>query len=220
MTSLRMAKKELRSKIKRILSGVNKDSIIRQSSVATRNLISLPEYQTAKVLSVYLSMPSGEVETSDIVRDALAKGKQVFVPYIYQLESSPDGKKSSIMEMLALRSIEDYESLQPDKWGIPSLSADTVASRQNCFGGYGLLGSQPPSSTSEAPGLDFIVMPGMAFDESFARLGHGKGYYDHFLNRYHSFMKDSSATRRPFLGEKLRFVCLTFPMVLTSDLFR
>lgn len=162
--------------------------------------MSLPEYQAAKTLSVYLSMPSGEIQTTDIVCDAFKKGKQVYVPYIYQLEATPGGKKSSSMEMLALQSMEDYESLQPDKWGIPSLGKETLAARNNCLGGHGLQGLQPPSG--ESTGLDFIVMPGMAFDETFARLGHGKGYYDHFLNRYHSLMKDSSATRRPYLGEK------------------
>lgn len=145
-------------------------------------------------------MPSGEIQTADIVHDAFKKGKQVYVPYIYQLESTTGGKKSSIMEMLALQSVEDYDSLQQDNWGIPSLNKDSLASRQNCLGGNGLQGLQSPMG--DGPGLDFIVMPGMAFDESFARLGHGKGYYDYFLNRYHNIMKDSSATRRPYLGEK------------------
>lgn len=171
--------------------------------MTAKNLVSLPEYQAARTLSVYLSMPSGEVQTTDIVRDAFSRGKHVYVPYIHRFESPGSTKKSSLIEMLDLRSIEDYESLQLDKWGIPSLDLSSISARKNCLGGHGLHGSQAPSSKSEAPGLDFIVMPGMAFDEDFARLGHGKGYYDQFLTRYHSIMKDSSATGKPYLGEFL-----------------
>jgi 5-formyltetrahydrofolate cyclo-ligase len=175
---------------------------VPSASIATRNLLSLPEYQAAKTLSVYLSMPSGEIMTAAVVRDAFSKGKQVYVPYIHAIVDSSTGKrKSSIMDMLALHSLEDYESLQPDKWGIPSLDATTVSERKNCLGGQGVDG--PQAQKREGLGLDFIVMPGMAFDESFARLGHGKGYYDHFLNRYQAIMGDSSRSRKPYLGASL-----------------
>jgi 5-formyltetrahydrofolate cyclo-ligase len=49
--------------------------------------------------------------------------------------------------------------------------------------------------------LTFIAAhhaPGVAFDESFARLGHGKGYYDRFLNGYH---KNRVGSSTPLLGE-------------------
>jgi len=34
--------------------------------------------------------------------------------------------------------------------------------------------------------LDLIFMPALAFDQEFMRLGHGKGYYDRYLERYKS----------------------------------
>ncbi|KAK2858365.1 hypothetical protein FQN49_004810 [Arthroderma sp. PD_2] len=183
MATLSTAKKELRSKIKKILAGVSAESVISQSSLATERLLSMPEYQSARRVSVYLSMPAAEMMTSEIVRDAFSRGKQVFVPYIYKLEAGTAETKLSIMEMLALHSIEDYESLQPDRWGIPTLDASSVQDRENCLGGNGLLGESGVLK-GEGCGLDFIVVPGMAFDHGRRRLGHGKGYYDRFINRY------------------------------------
>ncbi|EFR04573.1 5-formyltetrahydrofolate cyclo-ligase [Nannizzia gypsea CBS 118893] len=185
MASISTAKKEMRRRIKKILAGVSADSVASQSSLATERLLALPEYQAARRVSVYLSMPAGEMMTAAIVRDAFRRGKQVFVPYIYKLAGSAETKPSSIMEMLALRSIEDYESLQPDGWGIPTLDASSLAGRENCLGGDGLLGEDGALHGDDC-GLDFIVVPGMAFDDGRRRLGHGKGYYDRFINRYRS----------------------------------
>lgn len=122
-------------------------------------------------------MPSGELSTQRIVQDAFERGKNVYIPYIHTAE------KTSVMDMLALESMTEFESLQPDKWGIPSLQPTQVPGRHN-----GLTEN----------GLDLIVMPGMAFDHGFRRLGHGKGYYDHFLTRYSELSK-----KMPFLGKQI-----------------
>lgn len=155
----------------------------------------MPEYQAARRISVYLSMPSGEISTTGIVRDALAQGKKVFIPYTFKLTSPDEGQPDSIMDMVELYSINDFESLQPDKWGIPTPDKDSISSRANCFGGTGVTNGEPPTSSTKE-GLDLIVMPGMAFDAQFGRLGHGKGFYDYFLSRCHQ------SARMPFRGKK------------------
>ncbi|PGH00905.1 5-formyltetrahydrofolate cyclo-ligase [Blastomyces parvus] len=207
MATLQAAKKELRRKLQKILSEVSKQSVAAQSSIATRNLLALPEYQAAKKLSVYLSMPSGEISTTAIVRDAFSRGKQVYVPYLYQADPAATATqgRSSVMEMLALHSLEDYESLQPDKWGIPTLDANTIGSRRNCLGGYGIpTGETAQAAGDDSSGLNLIVMPGVAFDEQLQRLGHGKGYYDHFVNRLKNNRQSSgegnkAGMRKPYL---------------------
>jgi 5-formyltetrahydrofolate cyclo-ligase len=175
--AFQVAKRELRKRMRSTLESLSATSISQQSSTATAKFLSLPEYQNARSIAVYLSMPSGELSTTGIVKDALQRGKNVYIPYIHTQD------KTSIMDMFALGSISEFESLQPDKWGIPSLLATQIEGRPN-----GLI-----------QGLDLIVMPGVAFDHGFRRLGHGKGYYDHFLTRY------SKATRKmPFLGKSPR----------------
>lgn len=154
-------------------------------------------------------MPQGEISTTSIVRDALANGKEVFIPYTHKLaETGTEAvqpKVSSVMDMLRLDSMEEFESLRPDKWGIPSLDKASVPLKQNCLGGSGVLPERSRGAAARDDldlGLDLIVMPGMAFDTGLRRLGHGKGYYDYFLNNYSKEIAGSPrASKRPFLGK-------------------
>ncbi|RAQ49255.1 hypothetical protein AFGD_002121 [Aspergillus flavus] len=194
MTGLQTAKKDLRRKMRDVLQKIPADSIVNQSRIATSKLFSLTEYQNAKRIGVYLSMPSGELSTTAIVQDALIDGKEVFIPYIHNVELPSTQQKTSIMDMLALNSMEEFNSLAPDKWGIPSLTKTQVDTRKNCLGGIGVSPSGADNTTDGDWGLDLIVMPGMAFDREFRRLGHGKGYYDHFLTRYSKEVESKTTT--------------------------
>ncbi|RMJ28479.1 5-formyltetrahydrofolate cyclo-ligase [Aspergillus sp. HF37] len=194
--ALQTAKKDLRRRMREALRQVPSESVVSQSRLAANQLFSLSEYQNARRISVYLSMPSGELSTSAIVHDALKSGKQVFIPYIHSVEQPAAPQKTSIMDMLALESVEEFESLERDKWGIPSLKPAHAASKPNCLGGQGV--TPGADETTREHGLDLIVMPGMAFDQKFRRLGHGKGYYDHFLTRY-SKDSDTATPKMPFL---------------------
>jgi 5-formyltetrahydrofolate cyclo-ligase len=136
----------------------------------------LPAYVAARRVSIFLSMPHGEIQTDAIVRDALAAGKEVFVPYLHANPTSEPGLPSRVMDMVRLRDLADYESLKPDSWGIPSVDPATVDTRQRVLGENGDL-------------LDLVLVPGVAFDTDPAtgairRLGHGKGFYDYFLFRH------------------------------------
>lgn len=143
-------------------------------------------------------MPSGEISTADIVRDALAQGKRVFIPYTYDLAEPAEGQPKSIMDMLELHSWQDFESFQPDKWNIPVPAQASLPDRVNSFGGKGITnGASTTNPNGETDtGRQLIVMPGMAFDAGFGRLGHGKGFYDYYLRRCHD------ASRMPFRGKK------------------
>ncbi|KAI9732665.1 MAG: hypothetical protein M1834_004002 [Cirrosporium novae-zelandiae] len=199
MATLKMAKNELRKAIRHKLSSIPQDSLSSQSSQVTSTLLSLREYREARTISIYLSMPVGEAATAEIVIDALQQGKKVFVPYLYK---SGDPSPKSMMEKLSLFSEDDYRSLKLDKWGIPSLDSKSIDRRNNCYGGYGI--HDGSESHNEKLGLDLIVMPGVGFDTSGRRLGHGRGYYDSFLSRYHRYTSqahnsDGYIHNKPFL---------------------
>ncbi|KAL7628106.1 hypothetical protein AAE478_002303 [Parahypoxylon ruwenzoriense] len=181
-SALSAAKSQLRSLMKQRLANISQESIVSQSARVFDSLSNFKPYVEAKRVAVYLSMPSGEIQTDPIVRHALSSGKQVFVPYLHKSGLQPSDGPARLMDMVSLKGIEDYESLQSDKWGIPSIDATTVHERERSVG-------ELDGNGSEDVALDLILMPGVAFDvdprsQETRRLGHGKGFYDYFLHRY------------------------------------
>jgi 5-formyltetrahydrofolate cyclo-ligase len=154
-------------------------------------------YQEAKSVAIFLSMPGREVSTREIVLHALDEGKSVFVPYLHPGETP----KSKVMDMLQLQDKDDFHSLKPDAWGIPSLSKDSVRRRRNALGGIGL-SNDPVDNQQASPTLDLIFMPAVAFDQAHRRLGHGKGFYDRYLSKYKNALDSGSIARpMPALGK-------------------
>ena len=146
-------------------------------------------------------MPRGEISTGSIVKDALQAGKRVFVPYIYSKAVRPEPKASkSVMDMVSLHSLEDYETLAPDSWGIPTPSDASLGGRIGCLDGAEY--DDGDRKVTDEGNIELIIMPGMAFDKAHGRLGHGKGYYDLFLHRYHEQPgPDGSRHHMPFLSK-------------------
>lgn len=148
-------------------------------------------------------MPKGEIFTRTIISDALRAGKRVFVPYIHTATSSTTHESKPVMTMVSLESKEDYESLRPDAWGIPTPGEATMDQREvirvNHHHYLDLNNGERLSENS----LDLIVIPGLAFDKRLARLGHGKGYYDVFLQNFHQLVISPAENVMPFLGKAL-----------------
>ena len=146
-------------------------------------------------------MPRGEISTNHIVKDALQAGKRVFVPYIYSKAAQPGpGPSRSLMDMVSLHSVEDYETLAPDSWGIPTPSEASLGGRSSCLNGAVHDGCE--RKVTDEGDIQLIIMPGMAFDKALGRLGHGKGYYDFFLRQYHEKLApDGSRHHMPFLSK-------------------
>lgn len=148
-------------------------------------------------------MPKGEIFTRAIILDALREGKLVFVPYVPATASLTTHESKSVMTMVSLQSKEDYESLRPNTWGIPTPDETTIDGREVVGGNHETDLDKVNKERSSKKCLDLVVMPGLAFDKRLRRLGHGKGYYDVFLQKLHQQVINPGGFEMPFLGKAL-----------------
>ncbi|KAF5371576.1 hypothetical protein D9758_003578 [Tetrapyrgos nigripes] len=162
--TLKSQKKALRKAVSATLRNLEPSSIQEQSSAVTAKILSLLSFRQCKNISCYLSMPSGELDTSEIVRAILRAGKTLYVP---KIDVTKDGK----MDFWQVYDEEDLESLPGGVWGIREPTAEyKCVTRLNAL--------------DSSSGIDMILLPGVAFDRTMSRLGHGKGYYDRYINSY------------------------------------
>lgn len=149
----------------------------------------LPAYVQAETVSVYVSMPSGEVDTWALCRAVLQAGKRLYIPRFSTLASGAAADAhhafTQDMQMLRVHSLDELEhGLTPNKWGIaepPATYQGQAREDGRCTHSSAL---DPALGGS---GLDAIVLPGMLFDRAGGRLGHGKGYYDRYVARARAF---------------------------------
>ena len=122
------------------------------SEKIVNRFIDLPEYQLAQTIMFYVDVRD-EVRTRQALPAAVASGKRIIVPYCV------DGE-------LELFWLENMEELELGMYRIlePKNELRTLKSK--------LL--QPTD-------LDLVMVPGVAFDRTGGRTGHGKGYYDKLL---------------------------------------
>lgn len=174
------AKGVIRTEVKSKLKGMHLAVIASESEKVGGLLKSLPFWNEKKSVSIYLSMPR-EVQTRGILEQLFANGKQVFIPKIV-------GPNSADMRMFPLASLEEADSFPLTKWKIPEPPLEIVMARED---------------GAVTGNIDLVVAPGCAFDADCNRLGHGKGYYDCFLERCFAACDARGAPRPVTVG-----VCL------------
>lgn len=113
----------------------------------------LPAYQAARTVLGYLNF-GAEFEAEIWVRRALADGKRVLLPRV--------NRASRHLDIYEVRDLA--RDIAPGLWGI----REPIAAR---------------CTKVDGPGVDFILLPGVAFTREGARLGYGGGFYDRLLAR-------------------------------------
>lgn len=184
-------RKEVRKSIKATYPPSENEKLERQSNLVFSRLFGLPQYQSARSIGFFLSMPSGEIQTRDAIRKIVSDGKTLYVPRVGLDFERCD---MDLVKAIATQSTDDvdngqifYDAWPKNKWNIP----------------------EPPvngddSNIAQTGDIDLLLVPGLAFDTNGHRLGQGKGYYDRFISKMRDTkcdeMKSSSTERaKPFL---------------------
>lgn len=151
--NLRPIKNALRREVLARRDALPVEEVAALSRRITDRLLSLPTMPEAEAVLVYASFRS-EVRTQPLIEALLQAGKQVLLP-----------KVNRVTRTLDLYAVECWETdLAPGIWNIPEPREDRCV-------------------LCSPRDLDFIVVPGVAFDDSGHRLGYGGGYYDDLLAR-------------------------------------
>ncbi|KAJ3015326.1 hypothetical protein HKX48_004665 [Thoreauomyces humboldtii] len=153
-SALRAVKNAMRKGMRAKLAKLSSEQVQQETKAVLQRLFSMQEYKQSRSVSVYISMPTGEICTAEIIRDILASNKSCYIPRC----------NGDVMDMVRLSSWEDYQALPHNRWRIPEPPLDEI--RENAL---------------DREGLDLIIVPGLAFDRAGWRLGHGKGYYDKYF---------------------------------------
>jgi 5-formyltetrahydrofolate cyclo-ligase len=174
MSSIRSFKSATRKDIAFKLSALDRSTIKHFSKLTTNSVISLPVFQNANSVALYMHLPDNELQTDLLINECFKLNKNVYLPRIESLSKFNDTKnfnqQKSCIHFLSVDSINTVNSLKPrGKYQIRE--PDYTENHSNDL----LLNNKK---------LDLILLPGVAFTPNGKRLGHGAGYYDDFIKRY------------------------------------
>lgn len=148
-----ISKKLLREKVADLRKNQDTKMLEEKSIDITNKIIQLPVFEKAQAVMCYMDFRN-EVMTKYIIKHCLEHGKSVLLPLVDVL----DGVKC----------IVPYE--------ITNLQRDVAC------GAFGILEPKrectKPFAMHE---IDFVIVPGVAFDICGNRMGYGAGMYDRFL---------------------------------------
>jgi 5-formyltetrahydrofolate cyclo-ligase len=173
-------KRALRKEVAIRLENLSLANKLHQNGTVVRKLLASDVYTKARSVCLFLSMP-GEFDTGPIVRDIFQSGRKCYVP---RVESAAE------IKMLQAFSLEDIAAFPLNKYSIPepdpnSGKDDSKAKRDDAM---------------TILDVDLFLVPGVAFDGEFRRLGHGRGYYDRYLNEMERLLKNSNRKMPPLIG--------------------
>jgi 5,10-methenyltetrahydrofolate synthetase len=145
------AKAEMRKAILAQRAALSQPAWQAANRAISKQVLALGAYRDAQTVLAYMSI-AAEFDSSEIVRTAIADDKVLVLPKI--------NKSNNRLDLFRVSNID--ADLIPGPWGILEPNA------QRC----------EKISPDE---VDFVLVPGLAFDADCRRLGYGAGYYDRLL---------------------------------------
>lgn len=150
---IRQEKEQLRSKYKQIRKSFSSQEKQKSDEKIKRKLTQLWAYRDEELILPYVSLPS-EVDTKQLIVEALKDGKKVAVPRCVE--------NTRNMDFYLINSINDLEI---GSFGVLEPKVDKCDKLEEIKDGL-------------------CIVPALAFDKRGYRLGYGKGYYDRFLSSF------------------------------------
>lgn len=146
------SKQEIRKRILACREALSPEERMRGTLLLTERILGHQWFYLSDFLLAYAGYGS-EIGTEEILREALRKGKGVYLP-----KAQEDGS----MRFYRIQSVED---LRPGFRDIPEPSGETEEYLYS------------PSVAERT----LMLMPGVAFDGYRNRIGYGRGFYDRYL---------------------------------------
>lgn len=150
---IRPFKKQLRKQYKEFRTTLPQEKKEKFDQKITNKVLNSWSFRENEIILTYVSTAI-EVDTHEIITEALERGKTVAAPRCI------DGTRD--MDFYAIRSFEDLEK---GAFGVMEPNPETCEKLPDYKQGL-------------------CIVPALAFDKEGFRLGYGKGYYDRFLSLF------------------------------------
>ena len=158
--SIAAAKAALRTQMNARRDALDPATRAHLSARITARVLELDSYRAAKTVLAYMSFGS-EFDTRALIDHALSNGKHLLLPRVDRSSGN-----------LILHRVNDLAvDLLSGQWGILEPRAETTPQAQ-------------------VLDVDWVLVPGLAFNAQGERLGYGAGYYDRLI---------ASCTHKPVL---------------------
>lgn len=158
-----MEKTEIRKAVLKLREALSAEARSIASLKLADRIIGHQWFYGSDTLLIFVGYGS-EIDTSEIILEALRKGKKVYVPKV-------EGEE---MHFYRIWSLDD---LHPGYKGIPEPVVEAVCEQHN----KGFRCPEHYQYHAEEMRHTLMIMPGVAFDPYRNRIGYGKGFYDRYL---------------------------------------
>ena len=159
-----MNKQQNRKQVLAMRDNLSQEERERGAVLLTERICGHQWFYRSDIILAFVSYKS-EIDTRQIIEEALRLGKQVYVPRVEQadLEQACCGETQSELVFYRIKSMTE---LSTGYKGIPEPAA--IENERYLY---------DPEEAEQS----LMLMPGAVFDKMRNRIGYGKGFYDRFL---------------------------------------
>lgn len=147
---VKTTKKDIRKNIINLRNRMTLEERSKVSLMVTERIIGHQWFYKADTILCFISFGS-EIDTTEIIQEALLKKKKVFVPKVFE-DQMNFYRITNLTEL-----VEGYKGIMEPT------------------------GESEEYQYSSDKDTALMIMPGVAFDLSRNRIGYGKGFYDRYL---------------------------------------